>query len=376
MTAEYPARDTSPAASHRRDFLQGKSAVAALQGLAGPESASSETPLTPPDAPDTYLVHVARRAMSCQFELLFNAGQYPQATEVACRALDLVDRLEDQLTIYRDTSELSRLNRTAHLAPVPVEPGLFALLSRAVALSEATAGAFDITSGPLSKVWGFHQRAGAIPTAEALHDALARVGHHHIQLDPRSNSIAFDREGIELNLGAIGKGYALDGCADVLAAAGIDDYLLHGGQSSVVARGQRAGNPSPGWTVGVLHPLRPGKRLLEIQLCDQALATSGAANQHFRDQGRRFGHILDPRTGQPADLVWSATVLAPTAEEADALSTACFVLGPAAAEDFIRTNPRAGLILVMPEKPPTGIQVRLFGTAGEFTRLLDLAAGG
>jgi thiamine biosynthesis lipoprotein len=370
-----PHKLTRADATHRRDFLQGKSAAAALQQLVGTagEASTDHEPVSP--GADTYLVHVSRAAMACQFEFLFNAGQYPQATEVACQALDLVERLEAQLTIYRDTSELSRVNRLASDTSISVEPGLFALLARAHALSILTEGAFDITSGPLSKVWGFHQRAGAIPTPEALAEALDRVGYQHLRLDPITSSIQFDRPGIELNLGAIGKGYALDQCADWLAPAGVDHYLLHGGQSSVIARGQRAGNPHPGWTVGVLHPLRPGKRLLEIDLVDAALATSGAANQHFRDQGKRFGHILDPRTGHPADQVWSSTVIAPTAEEADALSTAFFVLGPTAAEEFTRQYPQLGVILVLPEKPPAGIRVQCFGSAAQKIRRLEPSLG-
>jgi thiamine biosynthesis lipoprotein len=218
------------------------------------------------------------------------------------------------------------INREAAEVPVNVEPWMFELLERSIDLWRATSGAFDITAGPLSEAWGFARREGRMPQPRESAEALSRVGSQWLQLNAETQTIHFARSGVQLNLGAIGKGAALDDASTILTDADIHDFLFHGGQSSVLARGNRAGDE--GWTVGLIHPLRPRKRIGEIRLCNRALATSGSGTQFFTHRGRRYGHILDPRTGQPADAMLSATVAAPTAAEADAISTALYVMGP------------------------------------------------
>ncbi len=359
---------SDPAKTTRRDFLQGKSAVRALEG------AVSGTPdeLPPPvaQAARTYLLTIARQAMACEFEVLLNAGQYPAGTDAALAALDLVEQLEAQLTVYRDTSEIMAINYRAASEPVAVEPRLFELLARAVELSAATGGAFDITSGPLSKVWGFYRRQGSMPSDDEIAEALGLVGSGKLALDRGRRTIRFSHAGMELNLGAIGKGYALDRAAALLQSGGIHDFCLHGGNSSVLARGSRIANCklqianleldesgqsemrhleseiTSGWTIALRHPLKPEVRLAEFRLIDQALGTSGSGTQFFHYQSRRYGHVLDPRTGWPSDKVLSATVIAPTAEQADALSTALYVMGLDAAREFCQSRPEIAALLV------------------------------
>lgn len=330
--------------STRREFLQGKAAANALvdftQGVPG--DASSAEPSLRSAAP--YLVHVGRRAMACQFEAFLNAGQYSHGTEAAIAALDLVDVLEAQMTVYRDDSEISRINQTAAAEPVAVESRLLRLLARGVELFEQTEGAYDITSGPLSKIWGFFRRAGSIPQDSDLAHALACVGSQHLQIDLDSDTIRFAKPGVEINLGSIGKGYALDRSAELLESEGLADFLCHGGQSSVLARGSQGGQE--GWLVGLRHPMRADRRLAEIRLRDRALGTSGSGTQFFLHEGRRYGHILDPRTGRPADRVLSSTVIAKSAADADALSTAFYVMGVEAAFEYCSTHPDIAAILV------------------------------
>ena len=333
---------------NRRDFLSGRavarSAQAAAESVA--DALAGDVPLRPP----AYLLHVGRSAMACEFEIVLNAGEYPEGPEVALRALDTVEQLEAQLTVYRDSSEVSQLNALAASEPVVVAENLFALLSQAVQLGADTAGAFDITAGPLSKVWGFYRRAGRVPGEEELRAALERVGHRYLELDPQQRSVRFLREGVEINLGAIGKGYALDCCAALLTAAGIGDFLLHGGTSSILARGSRAGGREGdrGWTVALRHPFRPEQRLAEFRLRDRALGTSGSAAQHFFHQGKRYGHILDPRTGWPAEGLISVTVVAPDAMTADAWSTALFAMGPQEALRAARAQVDVRALFVTP----------------------------
>ena len=354
---------SEPTKTTRREFLAGKSAVEAL----GDAVIGSPEELPAPAAAGAgrgYLLSVSRQAMACEFEVLLDARRHPAGADAALAALDLVDQLEAQLTVYRDASEIMAINRRAAAEAVPVEPRLFDLLARAVKLSRAAGGAFDITSGPLSKIWGFYRRQGNMPSVDEVDRALALVGWEKLVLDHEQRTIRFALPGMELNLGAIGKGYALDRAAAVLAAAGVSDFCLHGGNSSVIARGVRSAEcgvrseDSPnsafriphstlgGWSIALRHPLRPDVRLAEFRLCDQALGTSGSGTQFFHYQGRRYGHVLDPRTGWPADKVLSATVIAPTAEQADALSTALFVMGLDAAREFCQSRPDIASLLV------------------------------
>ena len=321
-------------------------------------------------APQTYLIRVGRRAMACEFEVLLNAGQYADGTELAVEALDLVERLEDQLTVYRAESEVSRLNRTAFEREIEVEPRLFELLAFAQNLQQRTAGAYDITSGPLSKVWGFYRRAGQMPRDDDLAAALAHVGSQHMTLDAARRAIRFSQPGLEINLGSIGKGYALDRCAELLESRGMADFMLHGGQSSVLARGSRGLAAGEGWCVGLRHPLRPDETLGEIRLRNRGLATSGSGKQFFFHEGRRYGHILDPRTGRPADGVLSSTVLAPTAAEADALSTAFFVIGIEPALAYCRAQPHLGAVLIAAGPKVGALEIQVVGLEGADWKLL------
>jgi thiamine biosynthesis lipoprotein len=350
----------------RRDFLKGTSAVEAVgDALAAPPS-----PLPPPACVGvelgSHLLSVSREAMACLFEVVFDAATYRQGTDAAVSALDLVAALEGQLTVYRDTSEVAHINRRAAQDSVQVEPGLFGLLTRAVALFHATGGAFDITAGRLSKIWGFYRRQGRMPSQPEVAEALATVGSQHLRLDAANQSVQFMLPGLELNLGAIGKGYALDRAADALISGGIHNFLIHGGNSSVLARGSRRNaecgmrnaefeaahsalripHSALGWSVALRHPLKPEIRLAEFILSDQALGTSGSGTQFFHYEGKRYGHILDPRTGWPADKVLSATVIAPSAEQADALSTALYVMGIDAACSFCERHPDIWALLV------------------------------
>ncbi len=339
----------------RRDFLKGHAGAA-------PPPADDTAAQPPADVAEhaaaPYLIQLKRRAMACDFELFLNAGQYPHATEVAFEAFDLIEALEAQLTVYRETSEVMQLNRLAASGPQTVEPRLFDLLVQSLRLHHDTAGAFDITSGPLSKVWGFYRRQGSIPEPHALEEAMQRVGSTHLKLDREARTVRFDLPGMELNLGSIGKGYALDRSDELMSAAGIADFLWHGGQSSVLARGRCATQPpgEQGWIVGIRHPMGRDRRLAEIRLHSRALATSGASVQYFRHKGRRYGHILDPRTGWPAEGVLSATALAPTAAEADALATAFYVMGVEATLEYCRTHEQIGAVLLYPATNGSNIE--------------------
>lgn len=354
----------------RRDFLSGKAALDAVSGALNPPETEGSAP-KPEVLPPTYLIQVGRRAMACDFEVFFNAGQYPGDTAAALEALDVVDAVEDQLTVYRDDSEVAALNRAAAEQAVPVDEALFELLELCHTLYEQTGGAFDVTAGPLSKVWGFFRREGTIPTEADLAAARENVGSPLVELESNGQTVRFRKPGVELNFGAIGKGYALDLAAARLIDEEIGDFLLHGGQSSVLARGHRAaGAPGFGWQVGIGHPLRRGKRLANIYLSNRGLGTSGSGTQFFRHGGRRYGHILDPRTGWPAEGLLSVTATAPTATSADALATAFYVMGAEKTREYCDSHAEVAVLLVRAGKGGTAVEVETIGfEEGEFELL-------
>lgn len=299
------------------------------------------------------LIKASRRAMGSYFEVRL-AANVPGAVDLADRALDRIDQLEQQLTVYRDDSEVSLLNATAHLGPVPVEHGLFRLLERALAIGEATGGAYDVTAGALSEAWGFSRGPKRVPGEASLQDARARTGQHHLMLFDESRSVSFDVPGVVINLGSIGKGYAIDGAVDVIQGHWWPTTaLIHGGRSSLYALGSPPGRFGGRWEVAVRNPFAPDSPLGILRLRNRGTGTSGTDFQRFEANGRVYGHILDPRTGEPALGPASVTVVAPSAAEADALSTAFYLLGPEGAEDYVRANPEVGAIFVL-EGPADG----------------------
>ena len=234
--------------------------------------------LAPTAAPaplgDLALLRVSRRAMATTFEIALPDGT-PNALAAAEAALDLVDDLEQQLTVYRDSSEVSHVNRTAHTSPVPVEAGLFALLTAAVALSVKTNGAFDPAAGALIDAWATARRAGRIPTPAELAAARACTGCRHLVLDAAANTVRFRVPGLKLNLGGIGKGYALDRVIDQFATNwGIRSALVQAGGSSVRALGTPPTDPR-GWLVSIRHPADDAATIGAMYLRDEALGTSG-----------------------------------------------------------------------------------------------------
>jgi thiamine biosynthesis lipoprotein len=299
---------------------------------------------------DIHSLVVGREAMACRFEVVFNVGEVPEATELACAALDRVDEVENAFSVYRDTSDLSILNATAAAGWQPVSHDVFALLARAREVHERTGGGFDIAAGALVKAWGFLQRQGRTPDADTLAAALAASGMRHVELDPETRRVRFTRPGVEINPGAIGKGWAVDRAVEWLADRGVPSVLVHGGSSSVRARGVHGPNlpTRRGWPVGLRHPLLPTVRLATLTLTDRALGTSGSGTQFFVDRGQKLGHILDPRTGRPATGVLSATVIAPDAATADALATALYVLGPAGLDVVAPAGGDVAGIVVLP----------------------------
>ncbi len=310
------------------------------------------------------LTRLARSAMACEFEVILNTGQFPHGIAAGMEALDCVTALEDQLSVFREGSELCYINRTASARPVPVDPLLWNLLQQCLEIGAEMEGALDLTTAPLWRLWGFQRRQGRLPTPQEIDLARSRVGGHHLRLEAENQTVQFLNPGLELNLGAVGKGYALDRAAIRLEETGVQDFLMHAGGSSVVARGSQGVSSSAAWRIDLPHPWRTGDRLASFHLKDQALATSGSAEQCFFHQGVRYSHIIDPRTGWPAQGLISVTAICRQGSLAEALSTAFFVLGvdgigrycarhPDVAALAVRPGSRAGLTELVPFNLPS-----------------------
>ena len=296
-------------------------------------------------------VRVHRQAMACRFEVLLSSDD--AADMAAARAaLDVADELESLLTVFRH-SPVVDVNRRAAGGEVPVSATLFALLARSAELHAATAGAFDVTSTPLSRCWGFLQREGRLPEPGAIEAARDVVGMPHVRLDPQTTGVRFAKPGVELNFGAIGKGFALDRMALELRTRGATRALLSAGRSSVLALGGRG----RGWPVD-LRPRLASRRVGRLWLKNAAVGTSGAGEQFVVIDGRRYGHVIDPRSGQPAEGVLGASVIAKDAASADALSTAFLIGGPALAREYCATHAETLAVLVLDEP---GERTEVFG---------------
>lgn len=360
--------------SSRREFLQGRAAARALTARAQ-EAIDAVRGNLPRRESKRQVAHleVSRRAMACDFVVRYHAAAGTAVTDAMLAALDQIERLEAQLSIYREQSEVSQINRNAARGPVIVERRLGELLAACRDLTDRTSGAFDITSGVLSRTWGFLRREGRMPDAEEIEAARERVGSHLWSLDVERQTVAFNREGVEINFNSIGKGYALDRVAESLAEQDVADYLWHGGRSSVLARGVNHADRRKAWTVGIGHPLCLDERVAEVHLRNQAMGTAGSGTQFFVHEGKRYGHVIDPRSGWPACEVYTATAITESAADADALATAFYVLGPGGTAEFCASHANVGAILICPGAGDDDIDLHSFNLSDDgWTRLSNL----
>ena len=351
--SDQPDSSKPKSSSNRREFLTGMGAIKAIREKAEAQldAADAQWNAVGNDAAGAWEQY-SKQAMACEFEISFNLHQYRQASTATMLAFQLVDDLEDQLTIYRDHSEVSQLNRLATQTPQSVEPGLMGLLRMAKQIHHDTGGAFDVTAGQLSQLWGFESRKGAVPSEDKIAAALKLVNSDYLIFDETQQKLTISPQGVKINLGGIGKGYTLDRVADLFEQHSIHDFVIHGGQSSVLARGG-SGEPVADqdseqrcWHVGISHPTAAGVRLAQVRLRDQALGTSGTARQGFFYRGKRYGHIIDPRTGWPTSHFLSTTVVSNSAAVSDALATAFFVMKPADVFAFCENRPELKVVLV------------------------------
>ena len=263
------------------------------------------------------------------------------------RAIDAVmaemRRIDASMSTYKPDSEVSRVNARAADGPVKVSKGLFNLLSTALEYSRITDGAFDITYASIGFMYDF--RARQRPNEQQITSALPAVNYRHLLLERATRSVRFSQAGVRIDLGGIAKGYAVDRGIAILQHRGIKHALVSaGGDSRII--GDRFGKP---WIVGIRHPDRKDEVIARLPLVDTAISTSGDYERYFDEDGVRYHHIIDPRTGHSASAVRSATILAPTATRTDGLSKTAFVLGAEAALKIYARMADVEAILVTPD---------------------------
>jgi thiamine biosynthesis lipoprotein len=294
-------------------------------------------------------VTLARHAMATRFELVLHGDNPVTLRAAGEEALDEVVRLENQLSLYRPGSEIAQLNARAAHERVQISPEVFTLLQRAQQLHTDTDGAFDITIAPLVRCWGFMDNQGKMPSPEVLTAARELVGMHLVQLDASTRTVHFARAGVMLDLGAIGKGYAVERAAELLREAGVTSALFHGGTSTVCAIGHPL--DAARWRVAIERP--PGvfgnstfPELPFVELKDECLSVSAVWGRYFSSGGNNLGHVIDPRTGRPVESAWLAAVVLPSATETDALSTALLTLNSGEFERLAAGRPGLKAMLV------------------------------
>lgn len=305
-------------------------------------------------------VAVARNAMATRFEIVLH-GEDPVALRAAGdEALAEVDRLEAQLSLYRPSSEIARVNAHAAERPVKVSPAVFRLLEHVKQLHGESGGAFDISIAPLVRCWGFMDGTGKLPDETELAEVRANIGMNLVELDKNDFTVRFTRPGVMLDLGAIGKGFALECAANLLREAGVIMALLQGGTSTVYALGHPP--DASHWKVAVEYPPRqtPDARpeyQLTVDLRDEAMSVSAIWGRSFEAGGEVLGHVLDPRTGRPVVGASLSAVALPSATETDALSTALLVAGPAGHDKIAALRPEMRTLLISRGDGKAGISV-------------------
>lgn len=271
-------------------------------------------------------VEASKYLMGTLVEMKIMAEDVSAAKAAMYEAFIEMSRVEHLLSAHIEESEIARVNAHASQQPVPVSAETFAILERAISFSEKCDGMFDISIGAVSEVWGFNEenREIQVPATDTLDSLLTQVDYRAIELNPTDTTVVLAKPGAKLDLGGIAKGYAIDRAAAVLKQLGVKHFMINAG-GDIFAGGSKYGDIK--WSVGVKHPRQPDELFAKMEMEDYAVATSGDYERYAMIDGKRYHHILNPQTGYPSRHCQSVTVVAPTAEIADALATYLFVVG-------------------------------------------------
>lgn len=301
-----------------------------------------EEPRTPPPE-DVRLYTQSRPMMGTIFEITVAGATEERAAPVVRRALDEIARLEDVLSEWRPESEVSRVNQSAGHGPVLVGDDTIAVVGAGLEVSEWSGGAFDLSWAALRGLYDFGPSSEhRTPDAGELRRRVRLIDWRQIELDRQARSVQI-ASGMSLGTGGLAKGYALDRASAILREGGLPNFMIVGGRQIQIG-GRRGSRP---WRVGLRHPRRDEDYAF-LEATDASISTSCDFERFYVDeQGRRWHHVLDPETGLPAGEAVAATVIAPSGIYADALATACFVLGSERCIAMMREHVRGGEAIVI-----------------------------
>ncbi len=274
---------------------------------------------------DLLRFEASAEAMGSTYSVVLYDQDRNKMETAADDAFDEVRRLDSLLSNYRSESEWSKVNSEARERPVAVSEELFDLLSACLQYSRASDGAFDITVGPLMNVWGFYKDSGRLPRPGEVGKALGQLGYRNLILDASKQTVAFARAGMNIDPGGVGKGYAVDRMVDVLKKDGIRTALVSASGSSIYCLG--APPEKAGWTIRIKNPSNEFQHVAEVVLKDQSLSTSGSYEKFFVAEGKTWSHIMDPRTGYPAQGTLSVSVIAPRTLDSEVWAKPYFING-------------------------------------------------
>ncbi|MDH4021629.1 MAG: FAD:protein FMN transferase [Gammaproteobacteria bacterium] len=281
-----------------------------------------------------------QQKMGTRIEIQIWADSEAEALPLIAAGMAEFDRIESWMSTFREDSEISRVNRLAAHEAVATSAELFGIVQRSLELSVLSGGAFDITFDSVGQLYDF--RAGVRPDRAAIEEQLPSINYRHVILDPVKSTIRFSEEGTRINLGGIGKGYACDKVADLLRAAGVKSGRVNaGGDTRLI--GDRQGRP---WVMGIRDPDAGDRWVTRLALDDEAISTAGDYERFFEEDGVRYHHIINPKTGDSARGVRSVTVIGPDATMTDGLDNAVFILGPERGLALIDATPGYAAVVV------------------------------
>jgi thiamine biosynthesis lipoprotein len=294
--------------------------------------------------------HLSHAAMGTEFTIDLYSHDEASAAHDADLAFDEIDRLEELLSNYRPSSELSRISREAGNGPVTTDPETFHFVDRSLYWSERSGGAFDITVGPLLKAWGLYQHGGRVPSDAELKALRDTIGWEKVRLNAPDRSVVFTAgHAMDLDPGSIGKGFAVDSVARLLREAGVQSALISAGGSTLYAIGAPPGEA--GWPVKVDDPRYPAVVAATVFLKDTSLSSGACTQKFFIKDGHRYCHIFNPQTMRPMEGVLQTTVISPSATDSDALSTVIFVLSPDASRLALKDLPGTEALIFLGPTP-------------------------
>lgn len=277
------------------------------------------------------------------FEMTVVAKDTIQGNIYIDMAVAEVKRIENLISDWIPTTQISQVSKNSGIQPVKVDKEVYDLVERAIKVSQLTSGAFDISYASMDKIWKFDGSMKAMPTPEAIKQSVARIGYQKIVLDAKAQTIYLKEKGMKLGLGGIGQGYIADKIKDLLLSKGCTSGIVNVSGDINAWGNQTTGKP---WTVAIVNPMNKNKVFATFPLENSSVETSGSYEKFVVFDGKRYSHIIDPRTGYPAQGVVSVSVFAKQTEIADALATGIFVLGVDVGLNLVNQLKGIGCIIV------------------------------